>query len=104
MRRKVRDVKDSLTDKFGFGPAPGDAHLNYARLVPNVGQVSTHFSHSDVEVGETRLAAMAGQLRVTGSYLKGMLDCKNTCEAWIKQIQESPVGPLARFHKPKKRE
>jgi hypothetical protein len=45
------------------------------------------------------LGVIAGQLRVTGSYFKGMLDCKNGCDAWIKQIQESPMGPLARFQK-----
>ena len=97
--RKASDVKDSLTKKFGFGPAPGDKHEVYSCGVPDVGTVSTHFSRGKKEISDQLLGIMAGQLLVTGSYFRGMLDCKNSCDAWIKQIQEAPVGPLARFRK-----
>ncbi len=102
--RKVRDVK-ALLAELGFkkDDTAGDSHEFYSRYVPGVGQVSTHFSHGETELKERLIAAVAGQLRVTGSYLKAMLDGKKTCEDWVKQIQTNPAGPLARYVRRPKR-
>jgi len=103
--RSVLAVADKLVNKFGFAldEDAGDAHIFYSRQVDGVGKVSTHFSHGEKEIRDVLIRAVAGQLRVNGAYFKNMLDCKNSCGARIEQIRENPVGPLARFHDPRKK-
>lgn len=73
MPRKARDVKASLTGKFGFSPAA-------------VGRDKGH---------EWFLAKIARQLRVRRGYMDGMIDCANSSDAYRTKLRENPDGPLA---------
>jgi len=99
--RKAADVVGRLTGKFGLKEERKGKHVFYSRNVQDVGMVTTHFSHGEKTIGPVLLGIIAGQLRVTASYFREMLDCSKSSDQWIKQIGDSPVGPMARFHKPK---
>lgn len=89
MPRKARDLKASLTKKFGFAPTTkgrGPAH-EWLQLTPQgVLPVKVMFSHNDPELGDVLLGKICKQLRVTRPYLNGMIDCQESVEAYLAKL------------------
>jgi hypothetical protein len=92
---KARDVKASLTKKFGFAPlAQGKDHDHewLAVTLPDAGRVAVMFSRNDAELRDVLLGRICRQLRVLRPYLNGMIECSNTREAYYRKIaDESPA-------------
>jgi hypothetical protein len=93
MPRRTREVEAIIQGKFHFVPMErgrSDDHRYYELNVPGVETIITKFSHSNQEISDDLQGKIAGQLLVRNRFFAGMLDCTNSREAYIEQIQTNP--------------
>jgi hypothetical protein len=88
-----RFVEEKLLTKFAFAPSPNrsDKHRWVEITLPVVGTIATHFSHTTEDIGDTLWKLIARQLRVTTTFLNGMMTCSNSREAYYRQVQTAPT-------------
>jgi hypothetical protein len=96
MPYKPREIKKTLKNKFGFGPAKGhsDDHSWYELCLPGLPSILTKVSHGKKEVGRKLEGKIARQLRVRTPYFRGMVGCTHSYEDYCRQIREDPYPPF----------
>lgn len=80
---KPADIEDKLQKKFRFVRDPGHKKHRWWELkLPGLAPIATFFSHSRDEIRPVLESKIARQLGVNAAYLRGMVNCTNTCEAY----------------------
>lgn len=98
MTRRNRDVEQKLIEKFSFQESKkrSGSHRFLELKIEDQPLIVTHFSHSKYEIDDSLLSKIAKQLRVTKTFLDGMIDCTNDPAAYHKKVKDSPL-PLPGF-------
>lgn len=89
MPLKARDVKGSLTTKFGLAPYTKGRDPDHEWLAVDVagaGKIAVMFSHADKDLGDVLLSKICRQLRVARPYLNGMISCTNSRAAYLQKL------------------
>lgn len=94
MARDNREVQAILQSKFAFMPATKAADHRWLQLtLPELPTILTKFSHTREDIGDVLWKKIATQLRVHASYLTGMVDCKNSRDAYYEKVRTDPNPP-----------
>jgi len=94
MARDNREVEKTLLTKFAFSSIPEKIDHRWLRLkLPDLPPILTKFSHTREDIGDVLWKMIAKQLRVQSHYLSGMIDCRNSREAYYAQIHADPQPP-----------
>jgi hypothetical protein len=95
MPRYNREIENTLLNKFAFTPAPtrGKDHRWLELTLPGLPAIFTKFSHTREDIGDPLWRKIAMQLRVRPQYLTGMIDCRNSRDAYYKQVRTDPFPP-----------
>ncbi len=92
MSFSTKDVRDKLTDKFGFERDRQHAkdHEWYVLELTGVESVRTKFSHSRPEIAGKLESMMSRQLRVSTPYFREMIRCAKSNEEYIAKLTFDP--------------
>lgn len=91
MARDNREVEKTLLSKFAFSSITEKIDHRWVRLVlPDAPPILTKFSHTREDIGPALWKLIARQLRVSAHYLSGMIDCRNSREAYYAQLRTDP--------------
>lgn len=89
MPRKARDLRKSLSTKFGFSDVDrGSKHKWMKLALPGLRPVTVMFSHGDTDLGDALLSNICKQLRVSRPYLNGMIDCQRSAAEYRKKLTD----------------
>lgn len=93
MPYRNRHVEETLLNKFRFvsPKARADDHRWVELKLPNLPVITTHFSHTKEDIGKTLWKLIARQLRVSTSFLNGMISCNKSRDDYYKQVQTAPM-------------
>lgn len=87
---KPSDIEDKLHTKFKFQSKGGHTKHRWWELkLPGIAPVVTFFSHSKDELGPVIEGKIARQLKVNGSYLRGMVSCTKDCEEYYRHLKQN---------------
>ncbi len=93
MPRKARDVRASLTTKFGFSVLDrGTKHQWLQLTLAGVRPVTVMFSHGDADLGDVLLSKICLQLRVNRPYFNGMIDCQHNSTDYRKKLTDEAAA------------
>lgn len=89
----ARDVERHLRRKFGFSRAATHSvdHHWYELEIPGLPTILTKVSHSEREIPDSLLTAMARQVRVRRPFFVGMIQCTHSKADYVKQVKTDPV-------------
>lgn len=94
MARDNREVEKTLLSKFAFSSVSEKIDHRWLRLqLPDLPPILTKFSHTREDIGDVLWKRIANQLRVQSQYLSGMIDCRNSREAYYAKVREDPQPP-----------
>jgi hypothetical protein len=85
---KPAELEDKLEHKFRFVRNPKHKDHRWWELkLPGVAPVATFFSHSRDEIRPVLEGKIARQLKVNSSYLRSMIGCTKTRDAYIEHLK-----------------
>ena len=96
MPLKPSEVEELLRKKFHFSPAKSHSrdHRWFELKLEGLPCIMTRVSHSSKEIGKKLEGKIARQLRVRIPFMRGMMSCSNSSEAYCRQVREDPYPPF----------
>lgn len=93
MPYRNRHVEETLLNKFEFIPSKthSDDHRWVELKLPDLHVITTHFSHTKEDIGDTLWKLIARQLRVNKSFLNEMISCTKSRDDYYEQVKKAPM-------------